>query len=47
MCINYYYQFIISENNVANLKYAEDTILTKELEEKLRALLDKVIIESV
>ena len=38
--------FSIGRHNINNLRYADDTVLLAELEEKLQDLLNKVIVES-
>ena len=38
--------FIISGHNVTDLRYADDTLLIADSEEKIHALLDRVIVES-
>ena len=38
--------FIISGHNVTNLRYADDTMLIADSEERIQALLDRVIVES-
>ena len=38
--------FIISGHNVTNLRYADDTMLIADSEEKIQALPDRVIVES-
>ena len=38
--------FIISGHNVTNLRYADDTMLIADSEEKIQALLDRVTVES-
>ena len=38
--------FIIGSHNVTNLRYAHDTLLIADSEEKMQALPDRVIVES-